>query len=66
MSTKRKGKKPVYVVRGVAFDQETVIRQRPLIEDYVRVDIGKKFRKTSVSWDMNKEGNFDFSVEFYA
>lgn len=66
MSTKRKTKKPMYVIRGEAIDQEAIIRQRPLIEDYVREDMHKKFRKTSVSWDMNKNGNFDFVVEFYA
>lgn len=66
MNTKRKTKKPVYVIRGVAIDQEAIIRQRPMIEDYVRESMHKKFRKTSVNWDMNKEGNFDFTVEFYA
>ena len=66
MSTKRKNKKPVYVVRGTAIDQEAIIRQRPLIEDYVKTDMHRRFRKTSVFWDMNKNGTFDFSVEFYA
>ena len=66
MSMKRKSKKPVYVVRGTAIDQEAIIRQRPLIEDHVRNEMRKRFRKTSVFWDMNKDGTFDFSVEFYA
>lgn len=65
MSTKRRNKKPVYTVKGVAIDQETIIRQRGMIEDYVRQDMRKKFRKTSVSWNMNDSGNFDFSIEFY-
>ena len=66
MSMKRKSKKPIYVVRGTAIDQETIVRQRPLIEGHVRDEMRKKFRKTSISWDMNKDGTFDFSVEFYA
>lgn len=66
MSTKRWTKKPVYTITGEAIDQETVIRQRPLIEDYVRENSGKKFRKTSIKWNMNDIGNFDFKIEFYA
>lgn len=63
MSTKLK-KKPVYTVSGEAMDQETIIRQRPLIEDYVRENV-KSFRKTKVVWSMNEKGFFDFSVLFY-
>jgi hypothetical protein len=66
MSTKRRSKKPVYTITGVAIDQETIIRQRSQIEDYVRENSGKEFRKTSVRWNMNKAGNFEFSIEFYA
>lgn len=66
MSTKRRTRRPIYVINGVAIDQETIIRQRPLIEDYVRENSGKSFRKTSVKWNMNPDGNFDFSIEFYA
>lgn len=63
---KQRSRKPVYVVSGVAIDQETIIRQRPQIEDYVRVDFKKKFRKTNVKWNMNDDGHFDFRIEFYA
>lgn len=66
MNTKRKNKRPVYTITGIAIDQETVVRQRPQIEDYVRENSGKHFRKTSVRWNMNKAGNFDFTIEFYA
>lgn len=65
MSTKFRKKRPVYTVRGTALDQETIIRQRSLIEDYVKTDMKKTFRKTSVTWNMNKDGNFDFSIDFY-
>lgn len=65
MSTKR-NRRPVLVITGEAIDQETIIRQRPQIEDYVRENMKTKFRKTKVFWDMNKKGYFDFSVEFYA
>ena len=65
MSTKFRKKRPVYTVRGTALDQETIIRQSSLIEDYVKTDMKKTFRKTSVTWNMNKDGNFDFSIDFY-
>jgi len=66
MNMKRKTKRPVYIIKGEALDQETVIRQRPLIEDYVRTDLKKYFRKTNATWEMNTKGNFDFRIEFYA
>lgn len=66
MSTKHRSKRPVYTIKGEALDQETIIRQRPIIEDYVRENSGKHFRKTFVKWDMNDKGNFNFSIEFYA
>jgi hypothetical protein len=66
MSTKHRSKRSVYTINGTALDQETIIRQRPLIEDYVRENSGKRFRKTSVKWNMNDSGTFDFNIEFYA
>lgn len=54
-----------YVLRGEAVDQETIIRQRSWYEDVVR-DAGTKFRKTWLEWDMNKSGNFEFKLSFYA
>jgi hypothetical protein len=65
MSNKKR-RRPVAVVNGEALDQEVIIRQRPLIEDYIRESGKVKFRKTKVFWSMNKKGNFDFTVEFYA
>jgi hypothetical protein len=66
MNTKRKNKRPIYTITGEAIDQETIIRQRPMIEDFVRENTKKHFRKTSVKWNMNSKGNFNFTVEFYA
>lgn len=66
MNTKRGSRRPVHVINGTAVDQETIIRQRSYIEDYVRENSGKKFRKTNVKWNMNNQGNFDFTIEFYA
>jgi hypothetical protein len=62
---KQRNKKTVYVVKGIALDQQTIDRQRPQIEDYVREDLKKKFRKTSVSWEVNKDKTLDFVIEFY-
>ena len=64
MSMKQRNKKTVYVVKGIALDQQTIDRQRPQIEDYVREDLKKKFRKTSVSWEVNKDKTLDFVIEF--
>lgn len=65
MSMKRKSRRSIYTVSGTAIDQETIIRQRPMIEDYVKVDMRKSFKKTSLSWDMNDKGNFNFTIDFY-
>ena len=54
------------MINGTAIDQETIIRQRSYIEDYVRENSGKQFRKTNVKWNMNDQGHFDFTIEFYA
>ena len=66
MNTKRRSRRPVHVINGTAIDQETIIRQRSYIEDYVRENSGKQFRKTNVKWNMNNQGNFYFTIEFYA
>ena len=65
MSTKRWNKKPFYIIEGEALDQETIIRIRPQIEQYVRDDLKKHFKKTNITWDMNSKGNFNFKLEFY-
>lgn len=58
--------KPVYKISGEALDQETIIRLRPKMENYVREDLGKNFRKTSMKWNMNDSQNFTFTINFYA
>lgn len=65
MSTKRWNKRPFYFIEGEAIDQEAIIRVRPQIEQYVRYDLKKNFKKTNVTWDMNDKGNFNFKIEFY-
>jgi len=55
----------VWILRGEAKDQETIIRQRPWYEDELRA-MGKVFSKTKLHWSMNKKGNFSFSLECYA
>ena len=56
--------KVVYVVSGEAASQEVIVRQRSQYEDYVRETMNRKFRKTNLTWNMNKAGNFDFRLEF--
>jgi hypothetical protein len=58
--------KPVYKISGEALDQETIVRLRPKMEDYVKQDLGKTFRKTSMRWNMNEKKNFTFTINFYA
>lgn len=58
--------KPVYVVTGEAKDQETIIRQKHLYEDYVSSTLGKSYSRTELFWNMNKSGNFEFRMDFYA
>jgi len=64
-NNKRGGRRPVYTIRGTTLDEETIIRQRSYIEDYVRENSGKKFRKTSLFWSIDKDGVSSFSIEFY-
>ena len=66
MNMKRRTKKPVYIIKGEAIDQETIIRQRPIIEDYVRTDMKKFFKKTNMVWEVNEKENYNFRIEFYA
>jgi hypothetical protein len=61
-----KRSKPVYKLSGEALDQETIIRLRPKMEDYVREDLGKTFRKTDLKWNMNDKNHFTFTMNFYA
>jgi hypothetical protein len=61
-----KRSKRVYQVKGDAIDQETIIRLRPKMEDYVREDLSKTFKKTDLKWNMNEKGFFTFTLNFYA
>lgn len=56
----------VYVLRGEAKDQETIIRQRSWYEDHVRENMGKVFSNTKMVWNMTKKGTFEFRLDFYA
>lgn len=62
-----KRSRPVHKITGEAIDQETIVRLRPKMEDYVKVDLGKSFRKTDLKWNMNNDNNhFTFTLNFYA
>jgi len=61
-----KSTKKVYEVSGEAMDQETIIRLRPQMEDYVKNDLKKKFSKTNLEWNMNDKSYFNFTLRFYA
>jgi len=53
----------VYSVTGEAKDQETIVRQRQAIEEYVR-ESGEDFSRTELFWNLNEDGNFDFEIKF--
>jgi hypothetical protein len=57
--------KSVYQVSGEAKDQETILRLRAKMEDYVKTDLGKNFSTTSLRWDMMENQNFSFTLDFY-
>ena len=57
--------KVVYSFTGEAKDQETIVRQRPMYEDYVRERNNVNFSSSKIFWNMNKVGNFNFKMEFY-
>jgi hypothetical protein len=53
-----------YVLTGEALDQETIVKQRSWYEDHVREHI-TDFKETKLRWNMRKNGNFSFKLEFY-
>jgi hypothetical protein len=57
--------KSVYQVSGEAKDQETILRLRAKMEDYVKTDLGKNFSTTSLRWNMMENQNFSFTLDFY-
>jgi hypothetical protein len=59
------GSKPVYIVSGEALDQETVIRLKPKIEDFVENTLCKQFSRSTTLWNLNSKGHFDFKIKFW-
>ena len=55
----------VYVASGKSRDQETIISQRPWMEDFVRENI-TDFSTTKLFWNMSGDELFDFKLEFYS
>jgi len=57
-----------HCVSGEAVDQETILRQRPEIEEYVKKTIGE-FARTELYWNLKEEGvgdsPFVFELHFY-
>jgi hypothetical protein len=63
---KHSRKKKVYRISGEAMDQETIIKLRSKMEDYVKTDLGKTFSNTDLKWNMAENSNFNFTIDFYA
>ncbi len=57
-------RKPIYVLTGESRDQETIISQKPWMEDQVRKEKGD-FSNTTLLWSYNEKGNFDFKIKFW-
>lgn len=65
-NVKNRTKKIVHSVDGEALDQETIIRLRPIIQDYVKNDLNVYFKYSKLIWNKNKENdNFNFIINFY-
>ena len=54
---------PIHEVSGEALDQETIIRLRAKVEDFVSDTI--TFSRTELFWSMNSDGLFDYVLKFY-
>lgn len=65
MSQQSEDRTAVYRLRGEALDQETIIRQRGQIEEYL-VEDGINFSEVELFWNLNHDGHFDFEMVFYA
>jgi archaellum biogenesis ATPase FlaH len=64
---KKNRKSIIHSVKGEALDQETVIRLRSKIENYIRDDMQVTFKYTKVIWNKNEHNdNFNFIINFYA
>lgn len=55
---------PDHIVDGEAKDQETILRQRPTIEEYIADTIGP-IERTKLYWNMTDRGTFEFALHFW-
>lgn len=55
---------PDHVVDGEAKDQETILRQRPSIEEYIAETYGD-IERTKLYWNMTEKGTFSFELHFW-
>jgi hypothetical protein len=55
---------PDHIVDGVAKDQETILRQRPTIEEYI-ADTMQPVERTKLYWNMTDKGTFEFALHFW-
>jgi hypothetical protein len=53
-----------HMVDGTALDQETIIKQRMQIEDYVRDNV-IRFDRTELYWNRTDDGAFEFQLHFF-
>ena len=56
--------KPDHIVDGEAKDQETILRQRKTIEQYIEDTMGPVDR-TKLYWNMTEKGSFEFALHFW-
>jgi len=55
-----------YVVEGEAVDQETVVRLRPKIEQYMRDEEGLDFDMTDLYWEFDEgKSLFRYEIHFF-
>jgi hypothetical protein len=55
---------PDHIVDGEAKDQETILRQRPSIEEYIAETMGN-VERTKLYWNMTDKGTFEFELHFW-
>jgi hypothetical protein len=55
---------PDHIIDGEAKDQETIIRQRQHIEDFVTENISE-FTRSKLYWNMTESGTFQFELHFW-
>jgi hypothetical protein len=57
-------REPDYIIDGEAKDQETIIRQRSHIEEFVK-DTISPFSRSMLYWNMTEKGTFEFELHFW-